>query len=164
MVRCANREESEIVHEGVLRDGPLPFFGFYALVPIHRDAQLKSDQARLNADMKLSMPASLAREKVVSLTGCLLSYKLFHPEAGYPQSLDSLPADWKCKTKLASDANAEFTFAYATQKDATGRIADFQLTAIPKQKGVLNRDPLMTDGRGIVFVYFAWAMARETRW
>jgi hypothetical protein len=81
-----------------------------------------------------------------------------HPEAAYPRSLDPLPAGPGCDRVPAADTIPEFTFAYAPQLNASGKAIDFQLTAVPKGKGVLSRNPLMVDGRGIVFVDNPWWM------
>jgi hypothetical protein len=123
--------------------------------------QQRAERAKEKATMVLNAPAGSARDRVLELTACLNLYRTLHPGAGYPPSLESLAKgwDWACDTKAESESIPEFTFAYAPQKDAsTGRVVDFQLTAIPKQKGVQSRNPLMTDSRGIVFVDYPWFM------
>jgi len=69
------------------------------------------------------------------------------------------PPGWTCDTQFAKNAIKEFTFDYAPLADAnSGVVNDFRLTVVPNSKGVLGRNPMMTDNRGIVFVYYQWEM------
>ena len=113
--------------------------------------------------MELYKPAILARETIIGLTACLLRNHMLHPEAEYPATLSPPPANWTCQTKFATDAVSGFTLNYEPQKDAaTGRVTDFQLTAMPGQKGIRGREPLLIDSRGIVFVDYPWEMENVT--
>ena len=113
--------------------------------------------------MDLYKPAMLGRQTIVSLTACLLRNHMLHPEAEYPATLNPRPADWTCETKFAPDAVPEFTLAYEPQKDASsGRVTDFPLTAMPGQKGIRGREPLLIDSRGVVFVDYPWEMENVT--
>jgi len=117
-----------------------------------RHAQIEKEKA----DMDRNMPAILANQRILALAGCLFQNRMQNPRAAYPASLDPPPQDWKCDTKFAADAVPEYTFAYVAQPDASGRITNFELTAVPKAKGVTNRDPIMMDNRGLFFVYYPW--------
>jgi hypothetical protein len=120
-----------------------------------RQVQKQKEQA----DMNLYMPGMLARQRLVSLTACLLRNHMQHPEAGFPASLEPPPSSWTCDAQYGTSAIKEFTFNYAPQTDArSGLVTDFRLVAIPSAKGVNNRNPMMTDSRGIVFVYYPWEM------
>lgn len=110
------------------------------------------------ADRDVNMPAILARQKIVALAGCLFQSHMRNPEAEYPASLNPPAQDWKCDTKFAPDAVPEYTFAYIPQPDTSGHIAGFQLSAIPKAKGVTNRNPIMIDNSGLTFVDYRWFM------
>jgi hypothetical protein len=128
---------------------------FFAMTNGERQVQRRKEQADLN----LYMPGVLARQRLVSLTACLLRSHMQHPEAGYPASLEPPPSGWTCDTQFGKSAMKEFTFNYAPQTDArSGLMTDFRLVAIPNAKGVNNRNPMMTDSRGIVFVYYPWEM------
>jgi len=118
-----------------------------------RQAQRKQEQA----DMDLNMPGILASQRLVALAACLFQNYIQNPQAGYPASLDPPPKDWNCDTKFAADAVPEHTLAYVARPDVSGRITDFELTAVPRTKGVNNRDPIMIDNRGLVFVYYPWS-------
>jgi len=112
--------------------------------------------ARRRGEMELYLPATLARQRLVALSACLIRNHMLHPDAGFPTSLDPAPTNWNCNAKFAVDAVTEFTFGYFPVTDETGQVVDFELTAVPREKGVRNRVPLMTDKRGIVFVYTQW--------
>jgi hypothetical protein len=118
-----------------------------------RQAQRDKEQADLN----LNMPGMLASQRIVALAACLFQNHMQNPQAGYPASLDPPAKDWNCDTKFAADAVPVHTLAYLPQPDASGRVTNFELTAIPKAKGVNNRDPIMIDNRGLVFVYYPWS-------
>ena len=114
-------------------------------------------------EMELYKPAILARETIIGLTACLLRNHMLHPEAEYPATLSPPPADWTCQTKFTTAAVPEFTLNYEPQKDAaTGRVTDFHVTAMPGQKGIRGREPLLIDSRGIVFVDYPWEMENVT--
>jgi hypothetical protein len=139
------------------------YFGFQSLGLTAFRGQRGAEQKRVQNEMELYKPAILAREKIIGLTACLLRNHMLHPEAEYPASLNPPPADWACQTKFATDAVPEFRLNYEPQKDAaTGRVTDFQLTAMPGQKGIRGREPLLIDSRGIVFVDYPWEMENVT--
>lgn len=135
------------------------YVGFARLQFVSFKAEQQAQRQKEQSDMKLYAPAGLARPRIVSLSACLLQNRMLHPEAAYPKSLDSLPAGQGCERAPAANMIPEFTFAYTPQLNASGQVIDFQLTAIPKAKGVLNRNPLLIDSRGIVFVDYPWEMA-----
>ena len=122
-------------------------------------SQQQAERQRVQKDMKLNMPGELARQKVMQVTACLLRSHMQNPTADYPESLDQLPAGCNLQS---GDLPPEFTFSYAAQNDSSGQASDFRLTAIPKMKGVLGRNPLLSDSRGIVFVYYPWEMEGAT--
>jgi hypothetical protein len=139
------------------------YFGFQSLSLTAFTGQRGAQQKKLQGEMELYKPAILARETIIGLTACLLRNHMLHPEAEYPATLNPRPADWACQTKFATDAVPEFTLNYEPQKDAaTGRATDFHLTAMPGQKGIRGREPLLIDGRGIVFVDYPWEMENVT--
>jgi hypothetical protein len=117
-----------------------------------RQAQRDKEQADLN----LNMPGMLASQRIVALAACLFQNHMRNPEAGYPEALEPPAKDWNCDTKFAADVVPEYTVTYVPEPDASGRVTNFELTAIPKAKGVNNRDPIMIDNRGLVFVYYPW--------
>jgi len=129
-------------------------FGFLgsAIYPMGRQAQRHKEQA----DMDRNMPGILANQRLLSLAACLFQNRMRNPQAGFPASLDPPPQDWKCDTKFAADVVPEHTLAYVAQPDSSGRITDFELTAVPKAKGVTGRNPIMIDNRGLLFVYYPW--------
>jgi hypothetical protein len=139
------------------------YFGFQSLSLTAYRGQRGAEQKKVQADMELYKPAILARETIIGLTACLLRNHVLHPEAEYPASLNSRPADWACETKFATNAVPEFTLNYEPQRDtASGRVTDFQLTAMPGKKGIRGREPLLIDSRGIVFVDYPWEMENVT--
>jgi len=139
------------------------YFGFQSLNLTAYRGQRAAEQKKVQADMELYKPAILARETIIGLTACLLRNHMLHPEAEYPATLNPRPADWTCETKFATDAVPEFTLAYEPQKDASsGRVTDFQLTAMPGKKGIRGREPLLIDSRGVVFVDYPWEMENVT--
>jgi hypothetical protein len=139
------------------------FVGFEVLLAAGNQGLQQAEQKRVQANMDLNKPAMLAGQTTVSLAVCLLRNHMLHPEADYPATLNPHPADWACDTNFATNAVPEFTLEYAPQKDAaTGRVSDFQLTAMPGGRGIRGRDPLMIDSRGIIFVDYAWDMENVT--
>ena len=139
------------------------YFGFQSLSLTAFTGQRGAQQKKLQNEMELYKPAILARETIIGLTACLLRNHMLHPEAEYPASLNAGSANWTCQTKFATDAVPEFTLNYEPQKDAaTGRVTDFQLTAMPGQKGIRGREPLLIDSRGVVFVDYPWEMENVT--
>jgi hypothetical protein len=126
-------------------------------------AQQKAERQKEQKDMDLYKPQMLARQRIVSLTACLLTNRMVHPDSEFPATLENLPRDSGCERAPAANAIPQYTFAYLPHIDAkTHRVVDFQLTAIPKAKGVMNRNPMLVDSRGIVFVYYPWEMAGVT--
>jgi hypothetical protein len=126
-------------------------------------AQQKTERRKEQKDMDLYKPQMLARQRIVSLTACLLTNRMVHPDSEFPATLENLLRDSGCERVPAANAIPEYTFAYTPQFDAkTHRIIDFQLTAIPKAKGVVNRNPMLVNSRGIVFVDYPWEMAGVT--
>ena len=139
------------------------YFGFQSLSLTAYRGQRGAEQKKVQSEMELYKPAILARETIIGLTACLLRNHMLHPEGEYPASLNPPPANWACQTKFASDAVPEFTLGYEPQKDAaSGRMNDFQLTAMPGRKGIRGREPLLIDSRGIVFVDYPWEMENVT--
>ena len=139
------------------------FVGFELLLAAGNQAQQQAEHKRVQANMDQNKPAMLAGQTIVSLAACLLRNHMLHPEADYPATLIPHPADWACDTNFAANAVPGFTLEYEPQKDAaTGRVTDFQLTAMPDKKGIRGRDPLMIDSRGIVFVDYPWEMENVT--
>jgi hypothetical protein len=139
------------------------FVGFELLIAAGNQGLQQAEQKRVQANMDLNKPAMLAGQTIISLAACLLRNHMLHPEADYPATLNPHPADWACDTNFATNAVPEFTLDYDPQKDAaTGRVTDFQLTAMPDRKGIRGRDPVMIDGRGIIFVDYAWDMENVT--
>ncbi len=120
---------------------------------------------KVAAEMELYKPAILARDTIIGLTACLLRNHMLHPEAEYPATLNPPPTDWACPNNGIRHRRGfqEFRLNYEPQKDAaTGRVTDFQLTAMPGQKGIRGREPLLIDSRGIVFVDYPWEMENVT--
>jgi hypothetical protein len=139
------------------------FVGFELLIAAGNQGQQQAERKRAQANMDLYEPAGLARQTIVSLTACLLRNHMLHPEADYPAMLNPPPADWACDTSFATNAVPEFTLDYDPQKDAaSGRVTDFQLTAMPGKKGIRGREPFMIDSRGIIFVDYPWEMENVT--
>src|SRR5579872_1228663 len=139
------------------------FVGFELLVAAGNQSLQQAEQKRVQASIDLNKPAMHAGQAIVSLAVCLLRNHMLHPETEYPATLNPPPADWTCQTKFARDAAPGFTLNYEPQKDAaTGRVTDFQLTAMPDRKGIPGRDPVMIDGRGIIFVDYRWHMENVT--
>ena len=139
------------------------YFGSQSLSLTAYRGQRGAEQKKVAAEMEIYKPAILARETIIGLTACLLRNHMLHPEAEYPATLNPIPADWACQTKFATDAVPEFTLAYEPQKDASsGRVTDFQLTAMPGKKGIRGREPLLIDSRGVVFVDYPWEMENVT--
>jgi len=139
------------------------YFGSQSLNLTAYRGQRGAEQKKVAAEMELYKPAILARDTIIGLTACLLRNHMLHPEAEYPATLNPPPTDWACQTKFATDEVPEFRLNYEPQKDAaTGRVTDFQLTAMPGQKGIRGREPLLIDSRGIVFVDYPWEMENVT--
>jgi len=139
------------------------YFGFQSFNLTAYRGQRHAEQKRVQAEMDLYKPAMLARQRIVSLTACLLKNHMLHPEAEYPASIDPLPAGYTCAPSPPTDPIPEFTFTYTPQTDSSNnRVTDFQLTAMPGQKGVRGREPMLIDGRGIVFVDYPWEMQNVT--
>jgi hypothetical protein len=135
------------------------YFGFHSLNLVAVKGHMQAQRQKEQADMNIAMPAMLARQKIISLTACLIQNHMQNREQGYPVSLDSPPAGWGCDTKFTADMVPEFTLFYSAQTDAASGVAvNFQLTAVPKEKGVRGREPLLSDNRGVVFVYYPWEM------
>jgi hypothetical protein len=139
------------------------YFGSQSLSLSAYRGQRRAEQKKVAAEMELYKPAILARETIIGLTACLLRNHMLHPEEEYPATLNPISADWACQTKFATDAVPEFTLAYEPQKNASsGRVTDFQLTAMPGKKGIRGREPLLIDSRGVVFVDYPWEMENVT--
>jgi hypothetical protein len=78
------------------------------------------------------------------------------PKAPFPDTLSNFPGGPGCASAPADEKIPAYTFSYEPRSNATGKIADFRLTAVPKTRGLQSRNPLMTDQRGIVFVDYPW--------
>lgn len=126
-------------------------------------SQRQFEQQKVQAAAKLYAPQGLAHQGIVTSAACLLTNHMLHPDAEYPLSLDHLPADVGCERAPAAETVPEYTFTYNPQKEpTTGRVTDFQLIAIPKAKGAQNRNPMLVDSRGIVFVDYPWEVANAS--
>jgi hypothetical protein len=119
----------------------------------------KQEQARL-ARVQTSMNTYRGAQRVVSLlTGCLIEFWAGNASDEFPLSLEDLPRDLKLPQGFACDpaiarpgAVPNYTFTYTPEQDASGRRANFRLLAMPQRK-VSGMDPILADGRGLVFTY-----------
>jgi len=101
-------------------------------------------------------PAGLARQRILSLTDCLLQAHMVDPNAPFPHSLSDFPQGPGCSSAPSEDKIPGYAFSYEPRPNTSGKIADFRLTAVPKARGVYSRNPLMTDRSGIVFIDYPW--------
>ena len=98
-----------------------------------------------------------AHKAVASLSGCLIQRQADQSKSEFPASLSEIPQGPGCDTTLAKPgAIPYYALAYAPQRDSSGRINDFQLSAIPVQKGLDRVNPILCDKRGTIFVYERW--------
>jgi hypothetical protein len=119
----------------------------------------KQEQARV-ARVQGSMNTYLGAHRAVSvLTGCLIEFWAGNASDEFPAALEDLPRDLKLPQGVACDpamtrpgAVPNYTFTYTPEQDASGKRANFRLLAMPQQK-VLGMDPILADGRGLVFTY-----------
>jgi hypothetical protein len=123
----------------------------------------KQEQARV-ARVQGSMNTYRGAQRAVSvLTGCLIEFRASKAGGEFPVSLEDLPRDLKRPQGVACDpamarpgAVSNYTFTYTPEQDASGKRANFRLLAMPAQK-VPGMDPILADGRGVVFTYTGWA-------
>jgi hypothetical protein len=123
----------------------------------------KQEQARV-ARVQGSMNTYVgARHAVSVLTGCLIEFWASKDDGEFPASLEDLPRGLKLPQGVACDsattrpgAVPNYTFAYTPEQDASGKRANFRLLAMPVQK-VQGMDPILADGRGLIFTYTGWA-------
>lgn len=122
---------------------------------LDRQHELQKGQAAI----ELFDPVEQAQHALASLAGCLILNQSQHPQSGYPSSLASPPPDWSCETKFAEKSVREYTLSYLPVTEASGRVADFHLLAMPV-KVVRGHFPLMVDGRGILFSDAMWGYSK----
>jgi hypothetical protein len=120
----------------------------------------ESQQRKAEASSHVFDAVVDAGHDITSLAGCLILNDSMHPRAGYPPSLDTLPKDWFCETKFATNAVQGYTVRYIPVTDpASGQVTNFHLTAIPLQI-VPGHYALMVDSRGIVFSDPMWGISK----
>jgi hypothetical protein len=123
----------------------------------------KQEQASV-ARVQGSMNTYRGAQRAVSvLTGCLIEFWAGNASDEFPAALEDLPRDLKLPRGVACDpaiarpgAVANYTFTYTPEQDASGKRINFRLLALPAQK-VPGMDPILADGRGLVFTYTGWA-------
>ncbi len=123
----------------------------------------KQEQARV-ARIQGTMNTYRGAQRAVSiLTGCLIEFWAGNDSGEFPAALEDLPRDLKLPQGVACDpgiarsgAGANYTFTYTPEQDASGKRINFRLLAMPVQK-VLGMEPILGDGRGLVFTYWGWA-------
>ena len=130
--------------------------GFPRLRMINYREEQKAERKHEQSFEKTLEPAGLARQRILSLTDCLLQAHMVDPNAPFPDSLSDFPQGPGCASAPAEDKIPGYTFSYEPHPDTSGKIADFRLTAVPKARGMQSRNPLMTDRTGIVFVDYPW--------
>ena len=104
-----------------------------------------------------------SNEAMRSLTACLIQNEALNPEAGFPPSLDAIPPDWGCDASVVKPgAIREYVLSYTRIADsANNGLPDFHLTAMPVRKGLNSVDPMRSDRRGALFVYYGWFVPRS---
>src|SRR5271165_2123504 len=123
----------------------------------------KQEQAHV-ARVQGSIHTYLGAQRAVSaLTGCLIEFWAGNASGEFPASLEDLPRDLKLPNGAACDpaiarpgAVSNYTFTYTPERDASGKSVNFRLLAMPRQK-IQGMDPILADGRGLVFTYTGWA-------
>jgi hypothetical protein len=123
----------------------------------------KQEQARVARVQGSMNTYRVAQHAVSVLTGCLIEFWAGNASDEFPAALDDLPRDLKLPQGAACDpaiarpgAVSNYTFTYTPERDASGKRINFRLLAMPQQK-VLGMDPIVGDGRGLVFTYTGWA-------
>jgi hypothetical protein len=100
-----------------------------------------------------------AQYAMLALTGCLIRHQSLHPEQGFPDSLQKIAPDWNCDPEfLGSDPLPAYAFSYEPKWNPANIAVDFRLTAIPRTKLLYPCDPMMSDRRGVIFVFSGWSM------
>ena len=132
-------------------------FGFGFLASVSTTMGIHAQREKERADRNVPMSTGLARQTIRAIAVCLFRNHMQKPQAGYPASLDPPPNDWTCDTRFAADAVPEHRLAYDPARDLSGSITDFELSAVPYARGVNERDPIMIDNRGLLFVYYGWS-------
>ena len=104
-----------------------------------------------------------ARSAVQLLTACLIQYRESQPSGEFPPSLSNLPTDLKlpggkpCDAALAKPGVlSDYTITYTPEPDASDKITDFRLLAMPGKKGLDYVNPMLSDSRGRIWVYERW--------
>jgi hypothetical protein len=98
-----------------------------------------------------------AHKAIASLTGCLIESQPAQPKHEFPASLSEIPKGPDCDTNLVKPgAIPYYTLVYTPRRDPAGGVVDFQLSAIPIKKGLGGIKPILSDKRGIIFVYELW--------
>jgi hypothetical protein len=119
----------------------------------------KHEQQKAQDAIDMFKPTVDAQHQLASLAGCLILNQSVHPKDGYPLSLETPPADWSCETKFDTDGVKGYDITYTPLTDRTsGLVKDFQLTAIPLEKGIRAHYPLMVDSRGVLFSDANWSI------
>lgn len=133
------------------------FFGFPALRLKEFRAQQHAEAVHAAATLDYYSAFSKAHKAVASLAGCLIQQQAAQPKSGFPASLSEIPQGPGCDTSVAKPgAIPYYALVYTPQRDSSGRIIDFQLSAIPVQKGLDRVNPILCDKRGTIFVYERW--------
>ncbi len=133
------------------------FVGFPALRLKEFRAQQHAESIHAAATLDYYSAFAKAHNAVALLAGCLIQQQASQPKSEFPGSLSEIPQGPGCDNTLAKPgAIPYYTLTYAPQRDSSGRIDDFQLSAIPIQKGLDRVNPILCDKRGTIFVYERW--------
>jgi len=98
-----------------------------------------------------------AHKAIASLTGCLIQSQAAQPKHEFPASLSEIPQGPGCDANLVKPgAIPYYMLVYTLRRDPAGEVVDFQLSAIPIKKGLGDVKPILSDKRGIIFVYELW--------
>ena len=141
------------------------FVGMPALRLKEFRAQQHAESIHAAATLNYYSAFTNAHKAVASLAGCLIQRLAAQSKSEFPASLSEIPQGPGCDNALAEPgAIPYYTLAYAPQRDSSGRINDFQLSAIPVRKGLDRVNPILCDKRGTIFVYERWfAMDQEEK-
>ena len=124
------------------------------------DREYQQKQAEANSGRFVIGPDP--RRNIVYLASCLLMTHAWRP-APFPNSLSPWP-DVPCDARFSETMVPNFSLSYTPHVDPISeKIFDFQLVALPRNKGIRNQSPLMVDRRGIVFVQPAWSINQNDR-
>src|SRR5262249_37784143 len=108
------------------------------------------------------VPSTLVVPAVRSVTACLIRHRFLHPDKGFPRTLAEIRADSNCdQDALTPGRIKDYWFFYEPIEGVGGKVTDFHLLAMPAEAPRPNSrsydDPVMSDGRGIVFTYNLWS-------